>query len=183
MTSRGAARRYARALFDVAQAERHDQDRISRELDEFAALVAGHEALARVLVNPAIPAPRKRALVDALLARSPVDGILARVLLLLASRDRLAILPDLAAAFRDRLMDHRQVVRAALTTAMPLGEDRVAALRQGLARATGRDVQLDVRVDPAIVGGAVARVGSTVFDGSVTTQLAKLKQQLVDVEV
>ena len=183
MTSRGAARRYARALFDVAQAERHDPDRIARELDEFAAGVSGHEALARVLSNPAIPAPRKRALVEQLLARSPVDDILGRVLLLLASRDRLTILPDLAAAFRDRLMDHRQVVRAALTTAMPLGEDRVAALRQGLARATGREVQLDVQVDPAIVGGAVARVGSTVFDGSVTTQLEKLKQQLVDVEV
>ncbi len=80
-------------------------------------------------------------------------------------------------------MDHQQVVRAEVTTAAPIGEERTAALRQGLANATGRQVLLDVRVDPALVGGAVARIGSTVYDGSVTTQLEKMKQQLVEAEI
>ena len=66
-------------------------------------------------------------------------------------------------------MDHRQVVRAEVTTAVALPADRVAALQHGLAQATGRDVQLETRVDPSIIGGAVARLGSTVYDGSVTT--------------
>ena len=182
MTSRATANRYARALFDVAIAERIDLEQIDRELAGVAALVAAYEPLQRVLSNPAIPAARKRAVIEQLLSRSPVNAVLSRILLLLADRDRLVLLPELTQAYRSRLMDHRQIVRAEVTTAMTLPADRVAALQHGLARATGREVQLDVRVDPSIVGGAVARVGSTVFDGSVTTQLRKLKEQLVEHE-
>jgi F-type H+-transporting ATPase subunit delta len=109
--------------------------------------------------------------------------VVSRLLLLLADRDRLVLVPDLADAYRSRLMDHQLVVRAEVTTAVPLPEDRAASLRQGLAHVTGRQVQLDIRVDPSIVGGAVARIGSTVYDGSVTTQLEKMKQQLVDVQI
>jgi F-type H+-transporting ATPase subunit delta len=105
--------------------------------------------------------------------------VLAKVLGLLADRDRLALLPDLAAAFERRLMDHRQVVRASLATAVALPPDRVAALKDGLAEATGRDVQLETTIDPSLVGGAVARIGSTVYDGSVTTQLEKLRRSLI----
>ena len=183
MTSRAAAARYARALFDVALHERQDLDQIAGELSGVSALVAGNEPLARALSHPAIPAARKRGVVAALLAQSPVHPLLSRTLLLLADRDRLALLPDLTAAFRSRVMDHQQVVRAEVTTAMELPADRVAALRQGLAAATGRQVQLETRVDPSIVGGAVTRIGSTVYDGSVTTQLAKLKERLVQAEV
>ena len=178
MTSRVAAMRYARALFDVALAEGQDLDQIGRELSETVALVSGNDELARALTHAAIPAARKRAIVEALLSHSSVNALLARTLLLLADRDRLALLPDFAEAFRSRLMDHQQVVRAEVTTAMELPADRVSALHQGLAAATGRKVQLEVRVDPSIVGGAVTKVGSTVYDGSVTTQLERLKRQL-----
>ena len=180
MTSRVAAMRYARALFDVALAERQDLDQIGRELSELVALVSGNEELARALTHPAVPTARKRAVVEALLAQSPVNAMLSRMLLLLADRDRLALLPAVADAFRSRLMDHQHVVRAEVTTAMELPADRVSALQQGLAAATGRTVQLEVRVDPSIVGGAVTKIGSTVYDGSVTTQLQKMKQRLVE---
>ena len=92
------------------------------------------------------------------------------------------LLPELAEAYRSRLMDHQQIVRATVTTAVALPPDRVSALEQGLATATGRQVQLRVDVDPAILGGAVARIGSTVYDGSITTQLDRLKQRLVESE-
>jgi F-type H+-transporting ATPase subunit delta len=69
-------------------------------------------------------------------------------------------------------------VRAEVTTAIELPVERVNTLRDGLARATGRQVQLEARVDPTIIGGAVARIGSTVYDGSVTTQLQKVKDRL-----
>jgi len=182
MTSRAAATRYARALFDVALAERQDVAALDRELSGVAALVAGNEGLQRALSHPAIPAARKRAVLEQLLSLSPVNPILSRVLLLLADRDRLALIPDLAEAYRSRLMDHQQVVRAQVTTAVALPDDRVAGLRQGLATATGRQVQLQIDVDPSILGGAVARIGSTVYDGSITTQLEKLKQRLVETE-
>lgn len=178
MTSRAAATRYARALFDVAQKE-GDIQQVGRDLGAFAALVSGNEGLARTFANPAIPAARKRAVVDQLLARAGgLSPIVAKLLLMLAERDRLVLIPDLVAAYETRLMDHANVVRAQVTTAVPLTDDRIDALRQGLAQATGRQVQLEARVDPAIIGGAVARIGSTVFDGSVTMQLQKVKERL-----
>jgi len=179
MTSRAAATRYARALFDVARKE-SDVQQAGRELSGFAQLVAGNELLARVLENPAIPVPRKRAVVEQLLARGgAMSSVVAKLLLLLADRDRLAILPDLARAYEARLMEEAKVVRAQLTTAVEIPGDRVEALRHGLARATGRQVQIETQVNPAIIGGAVARIGSTVYDGSVTTQLQKVKERLV----
>jgi F-type H+-transporting ATPase subunit delta len=178
MTSRAAGTRYARALFDVARKEA-DIEQVGRDLANFAALVAGHDTLSRVLSNPAIPAARKRAVVDDLLTRTGSFSPLVRKLLtLLADRDRLALIPEIAAAYQNRLMEHAKVVRAEIVTAVPLPDDRVAALRQGLADATGRQVQLESRVDPSIIGGAVARVGSTVYDGSVTRQLEKMKEAL-----
>ncbi|CAN5676545.1 F0F1 ATP synthase subunit delta [soil metagenome] len=183
MTLRSSASRYARALFDVGRAEGLDLDRIGDELSGVAALVAGNEQLQRVLGNPAIPASRKRGVVEGLLALSPLSPVVSRLLLLLADRDRLVLLPGLADAYRTRLMDFHNVVRAEITTAVPIPPDRVAALQGGLARLTGKEVQLGVTVDPSLVGGAVARIGSTVYDGSVTTQLEKLRQQLVLAEV
>ena len=181
MTARGSATRYARALFDVAAKEHVDPHLVHQDLLGFTTLVSGHETLQRALMNPAVPGAQKRAVVEALLARAgQLNPILGKLLLLLAERDRLTLLPELAAAFDRRMMEHRQVVRARLATAVELPADRVAALKDGLAQATGRDVQLETRVDPSLVGGAVAQIGSTVYDGSVTTQLRKLKQALIE---
>jgi F-type H+-transporting ATPase subunit delta len=180
MTSRAAATRYARALFDVARRE-SDVQQAGRELSSFAHLVAGNEMLARVLENPAIPVQRKRAVIEQLLARvAPVSPVVTKLLLLLADRDRLALLPDLARAYEARLMEEAKVVRAQLTTAIALPGEKVEALRQGLARATGRQVQIETQVDARIIGGAVARIGSTVYDGSVTTQLQRVKERLTE---
>jgi len=178
MTNRAAGIRYARALFDVAQKEA-DIEQVGRELADFAQLIAAHEALPKIFSNPAIPAPRKRALVEQLLARAgAMTPVVTKLLLMLAERDRMAILPDVAIAYRNRLMDHAKVVRAEIVTAVGLPADRVAALQQGLAQATGRQVHLESRIDPSIIGGDIARVGSTVYDGSVTRQLEKMKEAL-----
>lgn len=179
MTNRAAATRYARALFDVASKEGADLAALERDLSAFASLVAGHEGLGRVLANPAIPAARKRGVVEQLLERAGVSPILGKLLLMLADRDRLVLLPELSAAFQQRLREHARVVRAEVVTAIALPPDRVAALEQSLAEASGRQVLLETRVDPAIIGGAVTRVGSTVYDGSVTRQLEKMKAALI----
>jgi len=178
MTSRAAAARYARALFDVALKE-SDVQQAGRDLQGFAQLVAGHESLPKILANPAIPAPKKRALIEHLIARAgSMSPVVAKLLLLLAERDRLVLLSEIETAYQHRLMDHAKVVRAEIVTAVGLPGDRVSALQQGLARATGREVHLESRVDPSIIGGAIARVGSTVYDGSVTRQLEKMKETL-----
>ena len=179
MTNKAAALRYARALFDVAVKEQQDLDRIERELAGFLDLLAHHTDLERALLNAAVPAPRKRALMAALTGRIGVAPVLGKLLVLLAERDRLALLADLLAAYRERLEDHRQVVRAVVTTAWPLPAERLDQIGHRLEEVTGRAVTITSRVDPEILGGVVARIGSMVFDGSVTRQLQKIREKLI----
>ena len=179
MTNKTAANRYARALLDVAVKEQLDVQAVERQLAEFVDLLATHATLEQALLNPAIPVQRKRAVVEELTRRMKPLPIVAKLLVLLAGRDRLVLLPDLLAAYRERLMDHLKIVRAEVTTAVKLPADRAKAVEQSLARITGRTVTLETRIDASIIGGVIARIGSTVYDGSVTTQLKKMKEQLV----
>jgi F-type H+-transporting ATPase subunit delta len=180
MTNKTAATRYARAVLDVAIKEQADLEQIERELTEFAALLDAQPLLKKVLLNPAVPVPRKRAAMAALLERASLTPIVSKLLALLADRDRLILVPDVVGAYRDRLADYRKVVRAEVTTATPLTPERARQIQKSLAEVTGRTVMLQTRVDPTIVGGLVAKVGSVVYDASVTRQLEKLKQRLVE---
>lgn len=180
MTNRAAARRYGRALFDVSLKEA-DLQKVERELGAFVEMVRQHAELARAFYSPAVPTPRKRALMAELLTRiGPLSAVLVKLLLLLAERDRLVLLPDLVEAYRQRVLDHRRVVRAEVTSAVPLPPDRARALADSLARATGREVRLESRVDPSLMGGVVTRIGSLVFDGSVVRQLERMKERLAE---
>jgi F-type H+-transporting ATPase subunit delta len=163
---------------DVALNEHADLSRVEADLAAFAALQTGHEDLSKALLNPAVPTPKKRAVVEALLAGQNVLPMVSKLLLLLADRDRFPLLADLLEAYRLRLLDHQHVVRAEITTATALGSEQTHAFEQTLGRATGRTVRLTTRVDPAMVGGVIARVGSTVYDGSVTNHLKRIKQRL-----
>jgi F-type H+-transporting ATPase subunit delta len=178
MTNRTAARRYARALFDVAVKEQTDLAQVDQQLTAFAQLIATNQMLEKVLLNPAVPAPRKRSAVAEIVRRAALLPAVGKLAVLLAERDRLVLLPDLVAAYRERMLDHQKVVRAEVTTAGPISTERTQAIERSLATATGRRVALTTRVDPSLVGGLVARVGSTVFDGSLTTQLQKMKERL-----
>jgi F-type H+-transporting ATPase subunit delta len=180
VTNRTAAIRYARALLDVAIMEQSDLELLERELSQFADLFTQHPLLEKVLLNPAVPVPRKRAAVTDLLALAKFTPIVSKLLALLADRDRLVLVPDVLKAYSDRLLDYRGVVRAEVTTAIGLDPQRADAIKRGLSAVTGRTVLLDTKIDPSIVGGLIAQVGSTVYDGSVTRQLAKMKERLVE---
>jgi F-type H+-transporting ATPase subunit delta len=180
VTNKAAAARYARAVLDVAIKETANPEQIDRELADFVALLDAQPAFKKVLLNPAVPVPRKRAAMAALVEKTSLTPIVSKLLILLAERDRLILMPDLLAAYRDRLADYRKVVRAEVTTAMPLSPERVQQIQKSLAEVTGRSVTLQTRVDPTIVGGLIAKVGSVVYDASVTRQLEKLKQRLVE---
>lgn len=178
MTNRTAGTRYARALLEVAVKEKADLDQVERELSSVVDLFTQHKALAQVLLNPVVPAPRKRAAMDVLTARGKLLPMVSKLLSLLAERDRLVLLPDLLSAYRDRLLDHRNVIRAEITTTTALPADRLKAVEASLARASGRTVTLSAKVDPQIIGGVVTRIGSTIYDGSVTRQLQRMKEKL-----
>jgi F-type H+-transporting ATPase subunit delta len=180
MTNKTAATRYARALLDVTIKEKRDLQETEEELAAFVDLFTEHPTLEKVLLNPVVPVGRKQAAVAELTARLKTSSILAKLINLLAERDRLVLLPELLASYRERLLEHQDVVQAEVTTAVPLAADRMQAIVLGLARLTGRTVTLATKVNPSIIGGVVARIGSTVYDGSVTTQLQKMKQRLVE---
>jgi F-type H+-transporting ATPase subunit delta len=177
MSMRASAARYARALLDITITE-SDPVAAERDLAAFVDLVQGHPDLQRTLANPVVSAASKRAVVQQLLERSQPTAPVGKLLLLLASRGRIELVPDLLDVYRERLMEHRQVIQAEVTTAAPLAPERVSELQQRLTKITGRAVTMTTKVDQAIIGGIVTRIGGTVYDGSVATQLAKVRDRL-----
>jgi F-type H+-transporting ATPase subunit delta len=155
-----------------------DPRAIERDLASVVALFDRFPPLRRALWNPAVPAARKVSVIGEILERSHCPAQLAKLLRLLAERDLLALLPDLLEAYRRRLMDHYGIVSAHVTTAVSLPEDRLRAVAAALGQATGKQVTMTTAVDPALIGGVVARVDSTVYDGSVVRQLERLKEKM-----
>jgi F-type H+-transporting ATPase subunit delta len=180
MTTRSIARRYGRALLDVARQEA-DPEAVERELREITECIEGHDDLRRLLASPAVPTPRKRAAVAALLEHTgSISSVVSKLLLLLAERNRLGLLGGIRHAYGESLLAFRQIVRAEVTTAVPLSAERADAIVRGLSKTTGKHVTLSTHVDPTIIGGVIARLGSVVYDGSVTRQLDRLKATLID---
>jgi len=177
MSMRASAARYARALLDVANTE-SDPERAEQELAAFVDLVRANPDLERALANPVVSAADKRAIVQQVLERLKPTTPVGKLLLLLASRGRLALLPDLLDVYRERLMEYRNVLSAEVTTAAPLSPERAEQLQQRLANATGRTITMTTKVDASIIGGVVTRIGGTVYDGSVATRLAKVRDRL-----
>ena len=180
MTPRTIAKRYAAAFFDIAR-KAGTEERAEREIAEVAAMITEHAQLRNVLETPAVPPLVKKALLREILVQSGGAGLTAetqRLLAMLGDRDRLMLIRDVARAFTDRLLQAKRIVPAEVVTAVPLGDGSRAAIAEALKKATGSDVRLTTRVDPSIIGGVVARVGSVLFDGSITRQLERLGQRL-----
>ena len=178
MSDRSSARRYAAALFDVA-ARAGSEDAAGLTLTTLAAAIREHAELARVLEAPGVTPTAKKNLVVALAKAAgslPVE--VERLITLLGDRDRLRQLPDVAAAYGDRLNQEKKIVPAEVVTAVPLTPEHRAAVASALGQASGGHITLTERVDPSIIGGVVARVGSVVFDGSVARQLERLREKL-----
>ena len=179
MSMRTSAARYARALLDVAIKE-SDPERAGQDLAGFVELVERHPDLQRALGNPVVSAAAKRNVVQQILERQQPSSPVGKLLLLLAVRGRLELLPDVLAVYRERLREHRQILEAEVTTAVALSAERIADLQQRLAAMTGRTVTMTTKVDQALIGGVVTRIGSTVYDGSVATQLTRVRDRLVE---
>jgi F-type H+-transporting ATPase subunit delta len=179
MSLRASATRYAKALLDVAAAE-SDPARIEQDLATLVATLTSHAELHHVMTSPTVPAQARLGIVRAIAQRSSFAAPLAKLLDLLAERGRLELLPDILQVYRERLLAHQNIVRAEVTSAAPLTSQALEQLGGRLSGLSGKTVQLAASVDPSLIGGLVARVGSTVYDGSVRTQLDKMKQRLVE---
>lgn len=178
MTGTTIANRYARALADVI-VERSETDEVVKELIGFERMMSEHPQLRDVFASPVIATERKRAVLDELLARISPRQTSANFLRLLLDNSRLRDLDQMLNALSRELDTRMNIVSAEVTTAREIGQQEKAALQSQLKAATGKEVRLQFRTDPAIIGGVVTRIGSLVYDGSIKNQLAQMKKRLM----
>jgi F-type H+-transporting ATPase subunit delta len=171
------ARRYAAALADVT-IERREEREVQRELDQWAAMIESHPQLKEVFANPTIVYDHKRKLLEDLISRTRVRETTASFLRVLLKNQRLSQLRDVAARYGYVLDERGGIVAATVTTARPIPGDLQKQLEETLVAATGRKVRLDFNTDEKIIGGMVAQIGSTIFDGSVQNHLERLANEL-----
>jgi len=179
MTGTTIANRYARALADVV-VERHETNEVAKELIDFERMMSENPQLRDVFASPVIATERKRAVLDELLARIGPRQTTANFLQLLLSKSRLHDLDQMLQALSRELDTRMNIVSAEVTTAREISEREKAALQSQLKATTGKEVRLQFRTDPAIIGGLVTRIGSLVYDGSIRNQLAQMKRRLMN---
>jgi F-type H+-transporting ATPase subunit delta len=173
--ARALARRYARALLEVAgRGEPAAALALRDELRAFSPLVSGHPELRRALLDPGLGIEPRRRVLAALAERAGASALLVRLLDLLAARGRFALLPDVVEAYAELANAARGIVSAEAVSAVTLPEAQARAL----AAALGGAVELRTRVDPALVGGLLVQVGGRTYDGTVRTRLAALRRRL-----
>ncbi len=180
MTLTAVATRYANALADVVTAsgsELRPEDAVA-QLRSFADLLRSSGDLHNALSTPSVPGSRKKAVVGRLADLLRLARISRNFLFVLVDHRRITMLAEIIQSFEEIIDERLGFARAEVTSARELGEQQRAALTTGLERITGKRIRMHVSVDASLIGGVVARVGSTVYDGSLRGQLADLENRL-----
>ncbi len=175
---KAAAGKYARALADVVVGRQLDPAKTVEEVSAMAGVIAGSAELRTVLQNPSVQAKQKLAVLDALVSRLGLSRYVRNFTALLVDNRRIAAMPEIARQFALELDDRLGFAQADVTTARDLDDAEKSALTGHIERLTGRKVRAQYAQDPKLLGGAVVRVGSTVYDGSVRGQLQRLKEHI-----
>jgi len=179
MSIRTSANRYAKALFDVALQEKADLAKVDQDLQAVVQMMKASPELARAAGFASTTEAQRQSLMESVSKAMNLSAPVMKTLVLLAKTGKLELIPDLASAYQERLLSHQNIVRAEVTSAAPLSPEKTRALAESLSKVTGKKVEVTTSVDPELLGGVVARIGSTVYDGSVKTQLAQMRQELV----
>jgi len=183
MSTQVISQRYARALMNLAAGQGaagkgKDVEETGAALDEVAAALAAEDLAPFLASSQATPAMRDEVL-KTVLARMKAPALLSPFVRLLNSKRRLELLPEIARIFHQLADERLGRARAEVTVAEPLPAAQQERLRKQLEQATGKSITLNVQVDPGILGGAVTRIGSTVWDGSVRHHLHQVREQLL----
>jgi F-type H+-transporting ATPase subunit delta len=173
------ARRYARALFQIG-VDAGTVEALGQELSDLADLFAGSPELRQTLENPVFKPSEKTAILAKILPRVAPTETVQRFALMLLERGRIRALPAIARAYRELGDRHAGRVRATVISAQALSPPDLERVRRSLETRTQKKVTLEAQVDPSLIGGLVARVGDLVLDGSVRTQLASLREKLLN---
>jgi F-type H+-transporting ATPase subunit delta len=179
-TASGLAGRYATALFELAL-EGNVIDAVKSDLDRFDGLIGESPDLMRLVRSPVFTAEEQTRALAAVLDQAGIGGLAASFLKLVASNRRLFAVRDMIRAYRTLVARHKGEVTAEVTVADKLSPKRFADIKAALNAVTGKDVQVDLRVDPAIIGGLVIKLGSRMVDSSLRTRLNALKHAMKEV--
>lgn len=170
----GMAGRYATALFELALEDKV-LDKVRADLDRFDQLIAESDDLKRLVRSPVFSADQQVKALTSILQKAGIDGIAGNFIKLVASNRRLFALPQIIRAFRALVAKHKGEVSASVTVAEQLSDAHLKSLKDALNAVTGKDVDLRVDVDPAIIGGLVVKLGSRMVDTSLRTKLNSIK--------
>ena len=176
----GVAERYASALFDLAR-DAAAIEPVEAELQQIAAAMDESAELRRLVASPVFSAEAQERAIGAIADRLQIAGLTANFLRLVARNRRLFALPGIIRAFHGLAARHRGEVDAEVISAFPLGEEHVTALKAALKETLGKNVTLQARVNPALLGGLVVKVGSRMIDTSLRTRLMSVKTRLKEV--
>ncbi|MBV9968805.1 MAG: F0F1 ATP synthase subunit delta [Xanthobacteraceae bacterium] len=179
-TVSGVAGRYATALFELAL-ETNAVDHIRDDLAKFQTLLRESADLERLVRSPLFTADAQERALNAVLEAAGIAGTAANFLRLLARKRRLFAIADIIRDFNLLVASHKGEVSAQVTVAEPLSAARLAEVKAALAEVTGKDVVVDVKVDPSIIGGLVVKLGSRMIDTSLRTKLHALKNAMKEV--
>lgn len=179
MANETVARRYASALADVV-IKTGEAENVKAELKSWEEIIFGNADLLNAFRNPAIAHLNKEQILKQLLAKTKPGKTTANFLKVLLQNGRLTDLADINERFASVLEERNGIVAAEVISARELGAEEKASLEANIAKVVGCKVRLNFNIDESIIGGVVTRIGSTVYDGSVRTQLENLKQQLVN---
>jgi F-type H+-transporting ATPase subunit delta len=171
---------YARAFADVVVGSRLDAARVLAEAQQIATLAGQSRELREIWDNPSIPAEQKRAVLDAIVGRAGISRPVRNFVAVLIDKGRTRFLAEIVTQFARDLNDRLGIAEAGVTTARDLSPQEKGALESDLSRMTGKTIRATYDQDPALLGGAIARIGSTVYDGSVKGQLERIRQRLVN---
>jgi len=170
---------YARAFADVVVGSQLDPARLQQELRTVEALLADSDPLRRVLENPSIPGDRKRAVLDAIAQRADLSRQTRNFIAILIDHRRLPLYSDILKQVEQELNDRLGFADAEVSSARALSDPEKKLLEAEVAKLTGKNVRARYEQDPSLLGGAVVKVGSTIYDGSVKGQLEKIREQLI----
>lgn len=171
----GMAGRYANALFELAL-DNKAVDAVKKDLDQFDTLVADSADLNRLVRSPVFGADEQLKALSAILTKAGIAGLAANFLRVITTNRRLFAVHDMIRAYRALVARHKGEVTAQVTVAEKLSDKNMDALKGALKSVTGgKDIDLDVKIDPAIIGGLVVKVGSRMVDSSLRTKLNSIK--------
>lgn len=176
----GMAGRYATALFELALAA-NQLEPIRSDLDRFEDLLTHNPDLVRLVRSPVFSAEDQLRALSVVLERAEIGGLAARFLKVVTSNRRLFAIRDIMRAYRALVARHRGEVTARVTLAEQPSEARLAEIKDTLHSVTGKDVDLDVKIDPAIIGGLIVKIGSRMVDSSLRTKLNAIKHAMKEV--